>query len=341
VCVWCVCGVCVCVCVSGHSSAALHASTTRHPTCDYSVLRHVRFSGGVVLAYVQKLEGTCASVACAPVDAHTHARGRSTLSAYDQDAARGSDAWGKLYFHNTPFTDDGPYYAGLVTPVIHYCMGGVAISADGSVLREDGAPIKGLYAAGEVIGGLHGKNRLGGNALSECVVFGRVIGNRIASALSSSSSSASAGPPSSSREGFSLGDAPAESPAGEAGEVSRGGDGAKVISTAELAKHNTEESCWVSIDDKVYDFTDFLDEHPAGADAILKYAGRDGTEIFHAIHTAEMLEDFQAIGTLGKADEEVPSFEAPSFEAPSFEAPAPPSPSVESLEPPSFEIPVF
>ena len=62
-------------------------------------------------------------------------------------------------------------------------------SADGSVLQEDGAPIQGLYAAGEVIGGLHGKNLLGGNALSECVVFGRVIGKRIASALASSSRS--------------------------------------------------------------------------------------------------------------------------------------------------------
>ena len=271
---------------------------------------------------------------------------------YDQDAAKGSDFWGKLYFHNTPFSDDGPYYAGLVTPVIHYCMGGIAVSADGSVLQEDGAPIQGLYAAGEVIGGLHGKNRLGGNALSECVVFGRVIGKRIASALASSSRSSAPPSPAGARSrGFSLGDAPAESPTGEAG-VGQGGGGAKVISTAELAKHNTEKSCWVSIDGKVYDFTDFLDQHPAGAEAILKYGGMDGTEIFHAIHTAEMLEDFQAIGTLGKAAEvqgkaeEVPSFDVPSFEVPSFAQPAPPSrtspPSVkESFEAPSFEIPVF
>jgi cytochrome b involved in lipid metabolism len=55
----------------------------------------------------------------------------------------------------------------------------------------------------------------------------------------------------------------------------------------------------VSIDGKVYDFTDFLDQHPAGAEAILQYGGKDGTGFFYAIHTAEMLEDFQAIGTLG------------------------------------------
>jgi hypothetical protein len=64
---------------------------------------------------------------------------------YDQDAAKGSDVWGKLYFHNTPFSDDGPYYVGLVTPVIHYCMGGIAVSTDGSVLQE------GLYADGSVL----------------------------------------------------------------------------------------------------------------------------------------------------------------------------------------------
>jgi len=55
----------------------------------------------------------------------------------------------------------------------------------------------------------------------------------------------------------------------------------------------------VRIDGKVYDFTDFLDQHPAGAEAILKYGGKDGIENFHAIHKAEMLEDFQAIATLG------------------------------------------
>jgi fumarate reductase flavoprotein subunit len=58
------------------------------------------------------------------------------------------------------------------------------------VLGEDGASIPGLFAAGEVIGGLHGKNRLGGNALSECVVFGRVIGEQIASSLPASADSA-------------------------------------------------------------------------------------------------------------------------------------------------------
>ena len=230
---------------------------------------------------------------------------RDAFLKYDADAAKGTDEWGKTFFHNTPFTDDGPYYAGLVTPVIHYCMGGLAISADGSVLREDGSAIEGLYAAGEVIGGLHGKNRLGGNALSECVVFGRVIGNRIAAALHTHAplSRGRFGASQTMQASSSLGDAPSETPAvpdapsdvvdkgervGERGE----------ISGEELSRHSTETSCWVAIDGQVYDFTSFLDEHPAGAEAILKYGGQDGSEIFHAIHTAEMLEDFKPIARL-------------------------------------------
>lgn len=263
---------------------------------------------------------------------------RNAFLKYDADAAKGTDEWGKTFFHNTPFTDDGPYYAGLVTPVIHYCMGGLAISADGSVLREDGSAIEGLYAAGEVIGGLHGKNRLGGNALSECVVFGRVVGNRFASAVGQARAAAAADTTGAGQH--SLGDAPSETPS-EGGAASFSGAAAsKLISLSELSQHNSSNSCWVSIDGKVYDFTSFLDEHPAGADAILKYAGKDGTDIFHAIHTAEMLEDFLPIGMLGKesgSGYEVPSFEVPSFEAPSLDAPK----DEGKFEAPSFEIPVF
>merc|ERR1712023_399471 len=57
-----------------------------------------------------------------------------------------------------------------------YCMGGLEIDADGAGLGSSGQPIKGLYCAGEVAGGVHGNNRLGGNSLLDCVVFGRVSG---------------------------------------------------------------------------------------------------------------------------------------------------------------------
>lgn len=68
---------------------------------------------------------------------------------------------------------DGPFYAIHVAPAIHYTMGGVHADAETRVLDANGEPIAGLYAAGEVVGGLHGNNRIGGNSIAETVVFGR------------------------------------------------------------------------------------------------------------------------------------------------------------------------
>jgi len=68
------------------------------------------------------------------------------------------------------------YYVAIVCPVVHYCMGGLKISTDSEVMSEDDV-IPGLYATGEVCGGVHGKNRLGGSSLLDCVVFGIVSGN--------------------------------------------------------------------------------------------------------------------------------------------------------------------
>jgi len=73
-----------------------------------------------------------------------------------------------------------PFYVAIITPVIHYCMGGLEIDVDSAVVGGDGKAIPGLYAAGEVAGGVHGNNRLGGNSLLDCVVFGRVAGRACA-----------------------------------------------------------------------------------------------------------------------------------------------------------------
>lgn len=76
-----------------------------------------------------------------------------------------------------PRTLDKPkFYAIEVTPAVHHTMGGLVINTDAQVIGEDGQPIKGLYAAGEVTGGVHGGNRLGGNALEDIVTFGRIAG---------------------------------------------------------------------------------------------------------------------------------------------------------------------
>lgn len=69
-----------------------------------------------------------------------------------------------------------PYYAIHIKPAIHYTMGGIKINRFTEVLTKANRPITGLYAAGEVTGGLHGSNRIGGNSMAETVVFGRQAG---------------------------------------------------------------------------------------------------------------------------------------------------------------------
>ncbi|KAL5393625.1 hypothetical protein PMIN03_005048 [Paraphaeosphaeria minitans] len=76
-------------------------------------------------------------------------------------------------------TPDSVVYVGTVTPVVHFTMGGVVINERAEVLKKDDeGVIEGLWAAGEVTGGVHGANRLGGSSLLECVVFGRTAGDR-------------------------------------------------------------------------------------------------------------------------------------------------------------------
>ena len=85
----------------------------------------------------------------------------------------------------------GPYYVSIVTPSIHYTMGGCLISPAAEIQSAHMSasafghrrPIQGLFGAGEVTGGVHGMNRLGGNSLLECVVFGRIAGDRAATIL--------------------------------------------------------------------------------------------------------------------------------------------------------------
>lgn len=85
-----------------------------------------------------------------------------------------ADEFGRTLY-STPI-DDAPFYAAPRVPTVHHTMGGVKINTKAQVLDTDGNPIPGLYAAGEVTGGIHGTNRLGGNALTDTVVFGRIAG---------------------------------------------------------------------------------------------------------------------------------------------------------------------
>lgn len=71
---------------------------------------------------------------------------------------------------------EGPWYACQKVVTVHHTMGGIKINTKAEVIGTDGKVIPGLYAAGEVTGGIHGSNRLGGNAIADVMLFGRTAG---------------------------------------------------------------------------------------------------------------------------------------------------------------------
>lgn len=101
-----------------------------------------------------------------------------TVTAWNQAVAQQNDgAYGRTTGMERAI-DAGPYYAIHIAPAIHYTMGGVKINAQTQVLNAQDQPIDGLFAAGEVAGGLHGNNRIGGNSIAETVIFGRQAGQQ-------------------------------------------------------------------------------------------------------------------------------------------------------------------
>lgn len=93
------------------------------------------------------------------------------------------DAKSDTEFNRTSFADKldtGSFYAIKIAPGVHHTMGGVKINPNTEVLNNEGNVIPGLFAAGEVTGGIHGNNRLGGNAVADFIVFGRIAGQEAA-----------------------------------------------------------------------------------------------------------------------------------------------------------------
>ncbi|KAK7045164.1 fumarate reductase [Favolaschia claudopus] len=89
-----------------------------------------------------------------------------------------NDPFGASNTPQTSYTPDEALHVAIITPVVHYTMGGLSVDASARVLTsgDEAKPIPGLWAAGEVIGGVHGRNRLAGSSLLEAVVFGRIAG---------------------------------------------------------------------------------------------------------------------------------------------------------------------
>ena len=110
------------------------------------------------------------------IDPAAFANTMETWNSYVE--AKNDPDFGRTSFANP--LNNGPYYAIKVTAGVHHTMGGVTINSATEVLKEDGTVIPGLFAAGEVTGGVHGANRLGGTAVADFVVFGRIAGESAA-----------------------------------------------------------------------------------------------------------------------------------------------------------------
>jgi len=232
----------------------------------------------------------------------------------------------KKYFHNLPFEMKDEFYVSIVTPVIHYCMGGLEINHESEIIGNKGT-IKGLFACGESAGGVHGANRLGGSSLLGCVVYGRVAGDSAARylfrnlSLSSQSSGATSGAvsanikvdPESKRVHLdiswdangsvntttSTSNAPTTSAPATTAAPAPAKTVMKEYSAEEVAKHNTEKDCWVIVNGQVLDVTAFLSEHPGGKKAILLFAGKDATEEFNMLHKPDVVEKYAPASIIG------------------------------------------
>ncbi|MDF2950074.1 MAG: flavocytochrome c, partial [Sedimentibacter sp.] len=99
----------------------------------------------------------------------------STVAKYNEAVKAKSDAeFGRTSLEVELIT--APYYTVEISPAIHHTMGGVTINTEAQVINKSGAAVEGLFAAGEVTGGVHGGNRIGGNAVTDITVFGRIAG---------------------------------------------------------------------------------------------------------------------------------------------------------------------
>jgi flavocytochrome c len=258
----------------------------------------------------------------------------ATFKSYNDVMQTKKCPFGKKYFSNGPWQMNDEFYIAIVTPVLHYTMGGVEINGTCEVQSSKGT-IPGLYAAGELAGGVHGANRLGGSSLLGCVVFGRVAGDAASSYLLNSLSTGQTSAPGAAAGGalkleiepsgngrvvVTWGGAKASSSAATASSsaapAAKKADAAapaqeaqpyKEYSLEDVAKHNSEKDCWVVVDGQVLDVTKFLPDHPGGKKAVLIYAGKDATAEFLMMHKLDVIPRYAPYTVIGKIKGSNPS----------------------------------
>jgi len=227
---------------------------------------------------------------------------KKTFEEYNQGVRTQSDQFGKVFFQGEWKFDDF-FHVAIMTPVLHYTMGGLEIDPESRVLDRNHKAIPGLFAAGEVAGGVHGANRLGGSSLLGCVVFGRVSGDSAAAYLlqTTSAAVAKAGDRLSSLVGHLSPSTPTTPTPTTVPAAAAAGKGNLAEYTSEdVAKHTKKDDVWVIIDGQVLDVTNFLPDHPGGEKAILLYAGRDATEEFNMLHDPKVIPRYAPEAVIGR-----------------------------------------
>ncbi|KAL5357287.1 FAD binding domain-containing protein [Aspergillus floccosus] len=266
---------------------------------------------------------------------------KKTFDEYNLIAeGKKKDPWNKRFFHNMPFSIDDTFHVALMEPVLHFTMGGIEINEHAQVLNSEKKPFEGLYACGELAGGVHGANRLGGSSLLGCVVYGRVAGDSASQHLfqkliSGGASSAqqrlgqislhidptTPGKISVEWNGAAAGGsapqvaaaAPAAAAPAEAASAASGPKKFEIPETEysmeEIAKHNKKDDLWIVVKGVVLDVTNWLDEHPGGANALFNFMGRDATEEFEMLHDDEVIPKYASHIVIGRVKGQKPTLE--------------------------------